>query len=280
MTPAQFTRRVAERLHHVRRLSAVLPPTRLWRAHSLVIMSAFVLLPLGFRRRLAWVVVSLPNDSRMRFHFTDFSQLQALEEVLIDRQYELSLTGVRSIVDLGANAGQGCCFLHASHPQPAILAVEPDPSTFVTLHQNVQAIEAIRIDGVAITDRDEPLLLERSRGRSWSSTVLTDQRWSESTVEVAGLPVDSLLARYDIEMVDLLKVDIEGMEVRALTTGSGLMRVGTVMGEFHPNMLGQRPEDSLAQLKEYGRFERGWLHRGNQFVLTRSDGVHGPLGRP
>jgi FkbM family methyltransferase len=272
---ARLTRRIVQRLQYAWRLSGSLPPTWLWRAHALVMTAGFVVLPSRLRRQLAWIVVALPNQGRMRFHFTDFSQLQALEEVLVDRQYELSLTGVRSIVDLGANAGQGCCFLHASHPNAAILAVEPDPSTFITLRQNVGGLPAVRIDRVAVTDRDQPLLLQRPRGRSWGATVLTDEHTAESTVEVDGLTLDSLLARYEIQTVDLLKVDIEGMEVRALTTGTSLLRVGTVMGEFHPQMIGQRPEDSLAALREYGRFEHGWLHRGNQFVLTRSPDVRG-----
>jgi hypothetical protein len=88
-------------------------------------------------------------------------------------------------------------------------------------------------------------------------------------VEVRSLRLGTLLDEQGIERVDLLKVDVEGAELMALTSDDGLDRVRWVIGELHPSVLGMPPSEALAILQAHGRFPRAWMHGEFVFVLAR-----------
>jgi Methyltransferase FkbM domain len=51
---------------------------------------------------------------------------------------------------------------------------------------------------------------------------------------VQGITLDELVASARLEHVDILKVDIEGMEFSTLSVANCLATVGQVIGELHP----------------------------------------------
>lgn len=245
-----------------------------WRLHTLLVVWAFPWIPVRLRRRLAWIRVTLPSGRRRRFWFEDLTQAQALGEVLIDGDYDVPLDRkVRTIVDLGANAGQASIFLRDRYPQASILAVEADPDTARLTAWNLRTDPNVTVLVAAVTDHDGTVTFTRLPGHSWGSNVLS--AWSSPDsikVSVRSATLGTLLAEHSLDAVDLLKVDVEGAEIMALTSDASLARVDCVVGEVHPSLLGISADEAMRMFQEHGGFDRGWMHRDRVFVLQRNSG--------
>ena len=82
----------------------------------------------------------------------------------------------------------------------------------------------------------------------------------------------TLLREHRLDRVDVLKVDVEGADILALTSNETLARVGMVIGELHPSILKMSTDEALDVLQRHGGFERGWMRGEFVFALTRSGG--------
>src|SRR5262245_9783341 len=63
------------------------------------------------------------------------SDLSVFDQIFIQREYACldDLTGVRLIIDCGANVGYSSAYLLSRHPNSRIIAVESDPENFAML---------------------------------------------------------------------------------------------------------------------------------------------------
>jgi FkbM family methyltransferase len=215
--------------------------------------------------------VKLPSGRTRRFYVTDFTQVEALFEVFVDGGYAVDLPSPASkIVDLGANAGQAAAFFRDRFPSADILSVEADPDIAALAERNAQISGATTIIHAAVCDRDGTIEFTRLRGFSWASNL--QAAWAGDGGERLSVPavsLEGLFAQHGIDHVDLLKVDIEGAELTALTSDNGLARVGQVVGELHPALLGVPMDVALEQLRSHGGFTRAKANAVGIFVLQR-----------
>jgi len=102
--------------------------------------------------------------------------------------------------------------------------VEPDPHTFAMLERNLCGDPLVTLVRAAVTAENGPVGLRRTRGSSWGTTV------GGGAQDVPGITLESLLDEHRLDRVDLLKVDIEGLEHEALRSSPALARAGMVAG--------------------------------------------------
>ena len=124
-----------------------------------------------------------------------------------------------TFVDIGANVGSYCVFVGAHAPAARILAFEPHPRTAAKLRFNLAAngIEAQVVEA-AVGEREGRMKLWSDGGGNIGQTSLLPEATSNAKVSVE-VPVTTLadaLAGSDIPHIDLLKIDVEGFEDRAL----------------------------------------------------------------
>jgi hypothetical protein len=82
------------------------------------------------------------------------------------------------------------------------------------------------------------------------------------------LSLATLLAEHHVERVDLLKVDIEGLEHDALGASAALAKATLVIGEIHADLLAVPTDRALEDMRLCGGFARHELD-GDIFVLAR-----------
>lgn len=203
------------------------------------------------------------------FWFGDRSELRALEEVFVKGEYDLDLPAPPAvIVDLGANAGQASLYFRLRYPEARIIAVEPDPSALRHLERNLCGDSNAVVRRHAVSPRHGPVRLARYPDESWKTRVTAAA--DETAVTVRGATLDELFAEERLERVDLLKIDIEGLELDVLSTSPALGAVDTVIGELHYWMLGVDREEALQAMQANGRFTRARFVDHHLFLLTRN----------
>jgi FkbM family methyltransferase len=165
-----------------------------------------------------------PARVRFRPNTTDF---WTFNEVLVDGLYAgiLAAAPIRTVIDLGANIGFASLYLRAHAPEARILAVEPDAANVALLEHNLP--DATILQG-AFWYVDGPVPFEAATPTTGAVAE------SATSVTVPGYTMASIVDRSGFDIVDVLKVDIEGAE-RHLFAGdnSWLDRVRGLVLEFH-----------------------------------------------
>lgn len=144
-----------------------------------------------------------------------------------------------SIVDLGANVGYSSAYFLSMYPSAQVVAVEPDDRNVAMCSENLRAYgsRATVIHGAVWADcRILTLSVGRYRdGREWSTQVVAEPTEDVGAKSVRGYDMESILARCDSPVIDLVKIDIEGAERQlfAGATDSWLPRVRNLCIELH-----------------------------------------------
>jgi FkbM family methyltransferase len=195
--------------------------------------------------------LSLAKDGR-RFSLTvdDLGDLAAVGEVLLEEEYGVSLPRhPRLIIDLGSHIGTSVIFFRLRYPLARIVALEPDPRNFAKLRRNVSRLPGVEIHELAATGEDGSAALH-SADSPLAASLVPPARVSGATL-VTTVSLDTLIERLGVGRVDLLKLDVEGMEFELLARSQRLAAIDAIVGEFHPILSGQTPEAFVELLKDF-----------------------------
>jgi len=142
----------------------------------------------------------------------------------------------RSVVDLGAHAGEFTIMAAARWPRATIHAFEPNPQILPLLYQNCRPYSNIVIYEQAVDVKPGRNQLYSCNGVSVAAALLLEppgglpdgRQWVCADVEVVG--PDAVLAL----IPDVLKIDIEGPESVVIEAmGKAIERIGRIYVEFH-----------------------------------------------
>jgi len=241
------------------------------------IYSDLILLVRGVRwpgRRVVRTVYSpfLDGPTFLRVGTSDWGMF---EQLLCDGEYaplfEHNPSGIRVILDLGANIGLSVRLWQRAFPGSTITAVEPDPENLAAARRN---------GGSAVH------FIQAGAGAQAGKFFL-DQVGSECSYKVRETPADSNAISVDVLTVpqiletanikgdvDFLKCDIEGSEIALFKNcASWIKRVRNLAVELHPPYTSEEFLSDLqgagSELAEYGRVDRGqykvlFLERSNE----------------
>jgi FkbM family methyltransferase len=120
---------------------------------------------------------------------------------------------IRTVFDVGANAGEWAKLAAAILPDATIYAFEIVPPTFEKLRAATQGYPAIRCFDVGLGDHNGVLPIRYNPASSGHATY-TDYPWPGHMTSIAGRVVtgDSFLDEHSLGGVDVLKIDVEGAE--------------------------------------------------------------------
>src|SRR5215467_7715802 len=140
-------------------------------------------------------------------------------------------SGIRTVVDVGANTGQFARTIHEVLPEAHIYSFEPLSDCFVELQRVMGGIKTFQAFNTALDDRDGDAEFYRS---SWSpsSSLLPMQELhkqnfpftageSKETVRVRRL--DDCAEEVKIEEEILVKLDVQGAEDKVIEGGKELI---------------------------------------------------------
>ena len=156
--------------------------------------------------------------------------------------WEHEAKGARMVFDVGANAGVYSLATLAANEHATVHAFEPTPEIASRLRDTVALNELgqLHVHELAVFSENGRASLRRFRGETGANegmNFITATRENE-TESVATVSLDSFCDEHGIDRIDLLKLDIQGQEHRALAGASRLLRdgrIGTVFTELNWN---------------------------------------------
>jgi FkbM family methyltransferase len=159
------------------------------------------------------------------------TDVAAYEHVFIDDEYGFRLHPNASvIIDVGANCGMSAVYFSQQYPDAKIIAIEPEPNNFDVLSKNAKLFTRIAPVHAGLWNRDGFISVPRWTG--WGTSVRDPS--GPSDILVPSLTLNTLLAQYGIEEIDLLKIDAEGAECEIFEDFSTWIdRVKVVCAELH-----------------------------------------------
>ena len=189
---------------------------------------------------------------------------------------------VQTVIDGGANVGQTAERFTRMFPEAVIWSLEPIQATFDKLVCNTSHCENIRAHQLALSDSDgisDIAVYDNSHIASLVRNV-AEHRFGvkEDVCRVDTVKLDTFCDRESIGHIDLLKLDVEGAEVSALTGAERLIadrKVSLIYAEFNSVMDKSDEESgghtSLQSLCEFLE------PRGFRFVSAQTDFVRPDL---
>lgn len=198
----------------------------------------FLLAKARLLHRPIQVKTSVPRVKHPLYLRIGSSDVPLFREILVNTsEYECELSkSPRVIVDAGANVGFASVFYANKYPEARIIAIEPDASNYEMLRKNTACYSNIVPVHAALWKDNSELVLEDPGTGSWGFQTRDKQESdaAKKKVLVPGITIDMLMARYQIDYIDMLKVDIEGAEKEVFENPAfWIDKVGVIAIELH-----------------------------------------------
>ncbi|MCX7642882.1 MAG: FkbM family methyltransferase [Armatimonadetes bacterium] len=172
-----------------------------------------------------------------------------------------------TVLDIGANIGYYTMLLsQLVGGRGTVIAVEPHPDNVRLLELNLRLnrVTNVKVMPVAVSDEVGTAEMFVSDGSNWHSLHPTE-RTGQRKIVVPTMTIDTIVAQLE-RSVDLIRMDIEGWETKALSGAEGTLKRDrpTLVVEVHPSYLQKEEvQQFLFWLQSLG-YEQG-------FVVLRQD---------
>ncbi len=178
---------------------------------------------------------------------------------LIEGEYDdVESSNVSVIVDAGAHIGISSIYFACKYPRAQIFAIEPESDNYNLLLINTYKYKNIIPLKAAIWGQQTARsILDRLTG-TWGYTISeTDNRTIPTGQKVDCITVKSLLEKYNLETIDILKMDIEGSEQNVLENSEAWIdKVKIISAELHDRICTGCERAFYNATKEFARFEK------------------------
>jgi FkbM family methyltransferase len=154
--------------------------------------------------------------------------------LLNQREYDFDYGEPKVILDLGAHIGVAAVYFATRYPNARIICVEPDDRNFRLLQANTARFNNILAVRAAVWNRTEDVALVDPGFGTWGYQLGPPANGGSV---VAGVTMDDLLDRFELDHVDLVKLDIEGSEKAVFSSSTRwLTSVDALVIELHDRL--------------------------------------------
>ncbi|BBO82782.1 hypothetical protein DSCO28_33480 [Desulfosarcina ovata subsp. sediminis] len=199
------------------------------------------------------------------------SDVPTFHQVFVAKDYDFKvITRPKIIIDAGANIGLAAIVFASRFPDAKIIAIEPEAENFSMLCDNVRPYPNIVPVQAALWNQNTQIdIIDPGLG-NWGFRVNGGNADAVTTRHrVQAVTVDTILETYNLDFVDILKVDIEGAEREVFHDATAwIERVGSMIVELHENIIPGCEESFYRATKHFGRK----MAFGDNVYLSRPSG--------
>lgn len=190
------------------------------------------------RLKFACIVSTCMNDGQNKCEDIEMSFFDPEAEIVFfKRQRELirrlGLPKDMNIFDVGGNIGQSIIEYRKIFPGAFITTFEPLPTCFTTLKEKFGDATNVKLENVALAQGTGTEKFYATRCSTVSSLLKPDEKIQKKSplgnydYEIIEVPVDNIdnyCDRFGIEIVDILKIDVQGAELSVLQGAENALR--------------------------------------------------------
>jgi FkbM family methyltransferase len=182
------------------------------------------------------------------------SDVSVAYDIFFTEMYAFPFLNVipKNIIDAGANVGFASIFFANRYKNARIYAIEPETRNFEKLNENVSSYENIIPLNAALWYKSGMLEIANPSAAAWAFQVKESK--DSNGDRVKALTISELMAMYKIDVIDILKVDIEGAEKQVFEFDSQnwLNKVRVIIGETHDGLVPGCSDALLNATKQFG----------------------------
>jgi len=165
------------------------------------------------------------------------------KNIFKDRWYDFETAGSpRWIIDLGANIGLSTLYFANRFPDAIIIAVEPEIANYNLLVENTKPYDNVRPVQAAIWNKVEEIDVVDTGGGEVAYMVsetkgydelLTGSKRRKHTIQ--AITIDWIVKKFNIERIDIIKIDVEGAEKELFenTSDNWIAKTTSMIVELH-----------------------------------------------
>lgn len=176
--------------------------------------------------------IRLPRIKHPLYLRPNTSDVPTFNQVFLQNEYDLHVSAPKVIIDGGANIGLFAVLMKNKYPEAKIICIEPDQENFSILQANTAAYDDIYCENCGIWNKETVLkVFDKYNGGKWQMIVEEDSQHGN----VPAITLNTILEKYAIRQVDILKLDIETSEKYVFQENfkSWLPKVKTIVIELH-----------------------------------------------
>ena len=161
-------------------------------------------------------------------------------DFIYDKLYDL-IKKSNVIIDAGACIGMFSRMINKICKKSTIIAIEPETNNFNLLVKNTKKYNNIICKKNGLWNKKCNLIVEESSSGSWGFTVKESK--NDEKYDIEAISMEDIINQYKIDIIDILKLDIEGSEVEVFDKNCErwLNKVKVCIIEFHER---KRPKSS------------------------------------
>lgn len=169
------------------------------------------------------------------------------------------------VIDAGANVGLFTRVVLKRKPNAKFFSIEPERNNYNILKMNTEQYSNVVCMQKGLWSKECSLeVIERDTG-NWGFMVKETEKVGEDIID--AISIDYLLNHYNIENIDLLKMDVEGSEYEIFSSENleWLNKCHAIVIETHNNIVKGADEKVNSVLLSHGYKKSVWGE--NQFFL-------------
>lgn len=194
------------------------------------------------------------------------------KQVFVNNEYSFRIKEQPSvIIDAGANTGMASIYFANKFPDAKIIAIEPENGNYSILLKNTSSYPNITPIKAALWNKEGIISVIDIGLGSWG--FITEEQTNsntniDDTNSVKAITINSILNRFGIDKIDILKIDIEGAEKEVFSdSAKWLDKTETIIAELHDRM---KPGCSRVFYANSNGFDQEWV-KGENVYLSRGN---------
>ncbi|MDG6908430.1 MAG: FkbM family methyltransferase [Nitrososphaerota archaeon] len=194
-----------------------------------------------------------------------------IDEIVVEGCYTLSpgfqIGPNDTVVDLGANIGIFSILAGIRATNGRVIALEPEEQNYQFLCENVRSNSLRNVEPYRLAISSADGLLDLYMANPGNNTILLDHfgRSTKRSQRVEAISMKSLIARFQLNEINFLKMDVEGSEFQIFRENRWLEQVQRIAMEVHPDvgdpsMIRRKLEEKNFSVKTAPAYDKGLLY--------------------
>lgn len=209
--------------------------------------------------------IHIPSKNRTIHLRKNTKDEETFLEVFQQNIYNSPLTFTpKTIIDAGANSGLASLYFKLKYPDSSIVTLEIETENTAMIRKNLQGFKDIDILEKALYYKKAFFKVEDPYNATNSFVIKEVPEGSAFDIE--STTIDEIIANKNWDIVDILKIDIEGSEKELFENNyqHWLPKIKVIYVETHDRMI---PKCSYAVMKAINEFDEFILYTTTQGTL-------------